>query len=135
MRRSNRIRRLTGIHIDMTPMVDIMMLLVIFFMMSTTFLFAYPGLTVNLPKATQAQEQSAEHILIVVGKEGQIAVGDKMVSMEEMRAILANQASRQPLVYLQADKDVAHGRVVEVMDIIRRVGISRLSIAVEPGRK
>jgi len=135
VRRNNRVRRLTGIHIDMTPMVDIMMLLVIFFMMSTTFLVTYPGLTVNLPKATQAQEQNADHILIVVGKEGQIAIADQMVSLEEMTAFLRAQAARQPLVYIQADKDVSHGRVVEVMDVIRRSGISRTSIAIEPGRK
>lgn len=121
-----------GIHIDMTPMVDVMMLLVIFFMMSTTFLIAYPGFVVNLPRASAANDQPPDNIMVVVGRDGQIAVADRPVTLGELAAVAAAQAQRQPTVYIKADKEVAHGRVVEVMDTVRKAGVAKISVAVEP---
>ena len=122
--------RSIGVHIDMTPMVDVMMLLVIFFMMSTTFILTNPGLEVNLPKAAAASNQP-DNIVVAIGKDGQIAVGDRIVSsLEELRSLLVSVAGKQPVVYVKADDEVRHGRVVEVMDEIRKTGIAKMSIAV-----
>jgi biopolymer transport protein ExbD len=115
----------------MTPMVDVMMLLVIFFMMSTTFILANPGLPVNLPKAAAAADQPPENIVVIISQDGQLAVGDRVISLGELRSLLAAVAVKQPVVYLKADKEVRHGTVVEVMDEIRKAGISKLSVAVD----
>jgi biopolymer transport protein ExbD len=120
-----------GVHIDMTPMVDVMMLLVIFFMMSTTFILTNPGLPINLPKASAAANQP-ENVVIAVGKDGRIAVGDRMLSsLGDLRSLLASAVSKNTVVYVKADEEVMHGKVVEVMDEIRKAGISKMSIAVD----
>lgn len=121
----------TSVHLDMTPMVDVMMLLVIFFMMSTTFILTHPGFAINLPKAAAASEQPPESIIVMISKDAQLAVGDKNVSLEELKPLLAAAAGKQPIVYIKADKDVRHGIVVEVMDEIRKTGIVKMSLAVE----
>ncbi len=124
--------RSVSVHLDMTPMVDVMMLLVIFFMMSTTFIMANPGLPVNLPKAA-ATSDLPDNIVVIIDKDGQIAVGDRVVSTGDLRPLLTAAAAKQPIVYLKADKEVRHGTVVEVMDEIRKTGISKLSVAVDRG--
>lgn len=120
----------TGVHLDMTPMVDVMMLLVIFFMMSTTFIIANPGLPVNLPKVSAAADQQ-DNIVVIIDKDGRLAVGDRAVLLAELRPMLTAAAAKQPVVYLKADKDVRHGTVVEVMDEIRKAGIAKMSVAVD----
>lgn len=127
-------RKYGGIHIDMTPMVDVMMLLVIFFMMSTTFIITHPGFSVTLPKATAAVEQT-ENITVLINKDGQVAIDNRTVSLNELKSVLTGLAGKQPVVYVKADKDVKHGVVVEVMDEMRKVGISKMSVAVEPKGK
>lgn len=118
-------------HIDMTPMVDVMMLLLIFFMMSTTFIITHPGFAVNLPRAAAAQEQPPQNITILVDQNGQIAIGDKILSLGELSNLLRAAAANQPVVYIKADKEVKHGRVVEIMDEAHQAGISKVSIAIE----
>jgi len=116
----------------MTPMVDVMMLLVIFFMMSTTFLVAYPGFTVNPPRAATASEQPPEKVVVLVDKDGRLAIGDRIVTLGELASFVAAQAGRQPSVYIKADKEAKHGLVVEVMDTVRKAGGVRIAIAVSP---
>ncbi|BBB91975.1 MAG TPA: biopolymer transporter ExbD [Methylomusa anaerophila] len=123
-------RHSIGVHLDMTPMVDVMMLLVIFFMMSTTFILTNPGLPINLPKAAAVADQP-QNIVVVINRDGQLAVGDRTISLSELRSLLTATAAKQPVVYLKADKEVRHGTVVEVMDEIRKTGISKLSVAVD----
>ncbi len=130
-----RIRReskYAGINIDMTPMVDVMMLLVIFFMMSTTFLIAYPGFDVNPPPASSASDQPPEKIMVLVARDGRVAVADRTVTLGDLAAFVATQAHRRPSVYIKADRETSHGRVVEVMDTVRRAGGTKIAIAVEP---
>ncbi len=123
-------RRKIGVHIDMTPMVDVMMLLVIFFMMSTAFVAVYPGFSVSLPQA-DAAKQPAEHVAVLVAKDGRIAVDGRPVSRTELAPVLKSLNGAKTIVSIQADKEASHGRVVEVMDEIRRAGVTRISIATE----
>lgn len=122
----------SSIHIDMTPMVDIMMLLIIFFIMSTTFVVVHPGFNVNLPAAT-AEKQRREQIVVLINKEGQVAVEGQEIAKAEIPAVLRHTGiDEATAVSIKADKAVSHGQVVEVMDEIRKAGIVKISIAVEP---
>jgi biopolymer transport protein ExbD len=123
--------RRIGVHIDMTPMVDVMMLLVIFFMMSTAFVAVYPGFTVSLPKASLESRQT-EQIVVMIAGDGRVAVDGRPVAKGELAAVIRANGSVQPTVSIRADKDVSHGRVVEVMDEIRKAGVAKMAIAVEP---
>ena len=132
MTRCRRERVQTPVHIDMTPMVDVMMLLLIFFMMSTTFLIAHPGFNVQPPQASAGSPQPPDHITVLVNRDGQIALGDRQVSMEELAASVATKVHTYPLVFIKADKDARHGTIVEVIDAVKRAGAAKISIAVEP---
>ena len=132
MLRARRSRRQSGIHIDMTPMVDIMMLLVIFFIMSTTFIVVQPGFTVNLPAAS-AEKQNREQLVVMINKEGQIALDGRIITKAEIPATFRRTGiDGATTVSIKADKAVSHGQVVEVMDEIRKAGVVKISIAVEP---
>ncbi|SCM81178.1 ExbD/TolR family protein [Sporomusa sphaeroides] len=125
-------KRQIGVHIDMTPMVDVMMLLVIFFMMTTAFVTVYPGFTINLPQAA-AKSQETQHITVLIAQDGRIAVDGRPVAKGELTALLTG--AKNAAVSIQADKEVSHGQVVEVMDEIQRAGVAKIAIAVrEKGR-
>ncbi|MDT8899762.1 ExbD/TolR family protein [Anaeroselena agilis] len=121
-------RRKIGVHIDMTPMVDIMMLLVIFFMMSTAFVVVYPGFSVSLPQA-DANKQPVGHVAVLVTRDGRIAVDGRPVAKAGLTSLLRSLGDAKTIVSVQADKEASHGRVVEVMDEIRKAGITKISIA------
>ena len=120
------------VHVDMTPMVDVMMLLLIFFMMSTTFLVAHPGFTITPPQASSGTPQPPEHLTVLVNREGQIALGDKLISIGDLAATVAAKAHNSPLIFIKADKHSQHGKVVEVIDAVKRAGAGKISLAVEP---
>ena len=120
------------VHVDMTPMVDVMMLLLIFFMMSTTFLVAHPGFNITPPQASSGTPQPPEHITVLVNRQGQIALGDKVISLGDLAATVATKAHNSPLIFIKADKHSQHGKVVEVIDAVKRAGAGKISLAVEP---
>lgn len=121
-----------SVHVDMTPMVDVMMLLLIFFMMSTTFLVAHPAFSISPPQASSGAPQPSEHITVLVNRDGNIALGEKRVSIGELAAMVATKIHSHPLVFIKADKDTQHGKVVEVIDAVKKAGAAKISIAVEP---
>jgi biopolymer transport protein ExbD len=119
--------------IDVTPMIDIVFQLVLFFMVSTTFVSA-PGIQVDLPRANaQLVITEQEDINIWVTADGAVFVDDEPVDLPGLRSRLDNAVRRDPstLVVVKADAGVSHGRVVTVMDMARGLGLSRLAIATE----
>ena len=117
--------------INLTPLMDVMFLLVIFFAVSTTFRI-HPGISVNLPKAksenTIKQDRS---IVAVLTEKGNIFLDGIPVQRKNLlRSLKTRQAASPALVFvLQADEGARHGQVVELMDAAKRVGISKLGIA------
>lgn len=129
--RAKRGEQQGGVHVDMTPMVDIMMLLIIFFIMSTTFI-VHSGFNVNLPSAA-AEKQRREQIDVIINREGAVAVNGQTVTKPEIPAAIGRSgADPSTVVVVRADKAVSHGQVVEVMDAVRKAGFAKISIAVEP---
>jgi len=127
--RSRRVPVAPGL--DLTPMVDVVFLLIIFFMVSTTFITLETGLPVDLPRAQSAQAQPSELPTITVTRDervflagAELALADLVVALQEAMA-----ASGQTTVVLRADEAVPHGFVVEVMDLIRVAGAQRIAIA------
>jgi biopolymer transport protein ExbD/biopolymer transport protein TolR len=119
--------------IDVTPMIDIVFQLVLFFMVSTTFI-STPGIQVDLPRSSSDAVVTDDRDLdIWITLEGSIYVDDEPVTAERLLRAMQLAAERDPntLVILKADAGVAHGRVVQVMDMARNEGLSRLAIATE----
>lgn len=120
--------------VDLTPLIDIIFQLVLFFMVSTTFITA-PGIQVDLPRSSAQQIlQDSTDINIWMGNQGEVFVDDTPVDWDALDARLtAASSDPQTLVIIKADTDVDHGRVVRVMDLARSKGLSRLAIATDPG--
>jgi len=121
--------------VDVTPMIDIVFQLVLFFMVSTTFITS-PGIQVDLPRSTQEMVMAdKEDINVWMTVEGAVYVNEKAVTSERLTAIFKKAAKRNPdsLVVIKADVGVTHGRVVAVMDLARNEGLVRLAIATEAG--
>jgi len=119
--------------IDVTPMIDIVFQLVLFFMVSTTFIQS-PGIQVDLPRSS-AQTVLADDtdLNIWMTLEGAVYVDDVPVTTGELRQMLQARANVDPntMVVLKADTGVHHGRVVLVMDMARAFGLTKIAIATE----
>ena len=124
---SGRQRRVA---LEMTPLIDVVLMLVIFFMLTTTFVLS-PGLEVDLPRGQSAQEPRERDVIITMTKEGDLYFQSAPVSLETLRAALQRARVRQPelRVVIKADTLVSHGRVVAVMDLAKHLGISRIAVA------
>lgn len=127
--------RREGPRVDVTPLIDIIFQLVLFFMVSTTFVTS-PGIQVDLPRSSaQTILRDRDDVNIWVTADGAVYVDDDPVDWTGLRAALESASVENPstLVIVKADEAVDHGRVVAVMDLARSFGLSRLAIATEAG--
>jgi len=120
--------------LDMTPLIDMVFQLLIFFLLTTTFSLNVKenGLLLDLPQAKAAQIPSmASQVKVGVLEDGRLMLGGQAVSEEKLRAGLAEVARQNPdiMLVLQADQRVEHQRVVRVMDLAAGLGLRRLGIA------
>jgi biopolymer transport protein ExbD len=120
--------------IDVTPMIDVVFQLVLFFMVSTQFV-QHPGIQVDLPRSSaQTVLAEANQLTIWMTSEGAVYVDQVPVSTKELRALLQQKArsDSKATVVLKADSGVSHGRVVSVMDLAHGLGLTNLAIATDP---
>ncbi len=124
-------------YVDMTPMVDCVFLLLIFFMISTAFIET-PGLTIKLPESTkQTVTREPREIKIYLDKEGNLFHKEQPLSLDQFKTLLqqTGSAAAQTTFLLLADREAKHGKVVQLMDLAQSAGIGKLAIATEPRRK
>lgn len=122
--------------IDLTPMVDAVFLLLIFFMISTTFVDT-SGIKVKLPQSSSRTVlKKPEELKVYLSKQGNIFFMKKQVSLDRLRARLSSYRgkAKDMTFLLFADKDTLHGRVVQLMDVAREAGFRKLAIATEQRR-
>jgi biopolymer transport protein TolR len=130
---ANRRNRSVMSEINVTPLVDVMLVLLIIFMVTAPLL--QQGIDVNLPKAKGKDLPQQERVTLVIKRDGRIYMNDNPVSMDEMKKRLEVISRLNPEVYLKADKDVPYGLVVEVMGEVKESGIERLGMVTEPAIK
>jgi TolR protein len=116
--------------INVTPLVDVMLVLLIIFMVTAPLM--QQGIDVNLPKAKGKDLPPEERISIVVKKGGTIFLNDQPISKADMISKLTAISKLNPNVFLRADKDVPYGTVVEIMGDIKEAGIEKLGMVTEP---
>jgi biopolymer transport protein ExbD len=117
--------------LGITPLIDIVFLLLIFFMLTSHFHIA-SGLPIRLPKIAQKRfEKDREKIVLVIDKQGRTYLKGKQVKLQDLRPRLTRMVEKEGLghLLLEADKEVKHGMVVRVMDLAKRAGVSTIIIA------
>lgn len=119
--------------INMVPFIDIVLVVLIIFLV-TAPAFVKPIVDVQLPKAAAAKQEPPQFIKVSIGITGQIAVNGKLIKETELEATIkqiVDQESEMAVV-IAADKDVAHGKVVSVIDKVKRSGVRKFAVSVEP---
>jgi biopolymer transport protein TolR len=122
--------------INVTPMADIMLVLLIIFMITTPMLQS--SITVSLPKAKNPLDapdaDKKDAVVIALNREGKLFKGKTMVSEEQLHDFLVERYSGGEIgrtIYLKADNALAYGRVVQVVDGCRRAGVERIGLMAE----
>jgi len=130
-----RIREDEEAAIDMTPMLDIVFIMLIFFIVTTSFV-KEAGIEVNKPKAAHQTQQKSANIFIAVKENGEIWMDKSRVDIERVSARIQKLLAEQPtdVVIIQADKNAKHGVVVSVMDAIKDAG-SNLKISIAAAKE
>ena len=119
--------------INVTPFVDVMLVLLIIFMVTAPMLTQ--GVEVDLPetKTVETLPEDSETVVLKILKDGTIKLDKYEVKLEELGNYLKRmELEKGNLLYLQADKDVAYGTVVKVMAEVRAAGVQKLGVVAEP---
>lgn len=120
--------------IDMTPMLDVVFIMLIFFIVTSTFIKT-TGIEVNTPTADSTEQQPRGNILIAVNPEGEIWIDREQVDIRAVRAAVERMRVDQPdsTVVVQADQDARSGLVIRVMDQVRLAGVQDVALAATAG--
>ncbi|OGW84431.1 MAG: hypothetical protein A2987_02430 [Omnitrophica bacterium RIFCSPLOWO2_01_FULL_45_10] len=114
--------------IDLTPIVNVFFLLFIFFIFTSSFIFQ-PGISVNLPKAITSEVLQEESTTILIAPDDKIYLNEREISQDELASNLRLIAKKKTSLLIKADSRSSLGRIVEVWDMCRVEGVSRVNIA------
>jgi biopolymer transport protein ExbD len=118
--------------INLTPMLDVVFIMLIFFIVTASFV-KEAGIDVNRPNAATAERKERGNILIAITDSGQIWIDKRQVDVRALRANIERLHAENPqgAVVIQADRDSKNGLLVQVMDAARLAGVANVSIAAE----
>jgi biopolymer transport protein TolR len=119
--------------INMTPLIDVMLVLLVIFMISAPLMTS--SLKLDLPKADGAQPNDApQFISVALDPQGQLYVGDEALDATAFAARVADAARKNPKteVQLRADNGVPYGRVAEVIGVVQKAGLNRIGFVTDP---
>ena len=124
--------------VDMTPMLDVVFQLIIFFLVSTTFA-VLPGISMHLPESTTAESTSNLGITITADKNGGLWFNDKQVSFktlgDELAAFDTKKTKRSEFpITIEADSEVTNGTIVKLFDVIRTNGFAAVNLRTKEKR-
>jgi biopolymer transport protein TolR len=119
--------------INVTPLVDIMLVLLIIFML-TAHLIAKQVIELELPRASQSTALTPTTIAVSLQRDGTLYVNDKRATPDELRAAVGAAVAKDPKtqVIIAGDKAVSHGRVVWVLDVVKSLGVTSFAIQIDP---
>lgn len=113
------------------PLMDIVFAILTFFIMSTLYLTKSEGLSVNLPVANQSQQQQQTRVNVTVLPDGTLALNKNIIPIDQLefnvRSLMI--ATQQTVVIINADKTVEHGKVVAVLDQVKKIDGVKVAIA------
>ena len=119
--------------LNLTPLVDVVLLQLIYFMLTSSFIMQ-PGIKIKLPTATTTEKIEKREIFVSVSKEGIIFFKERCVSIDELEKLLLKERKKNGnlIIVIKGDREAKHGDIVKVMDIARKTGIEKIAIATMP---
>ena len=121
--------------INVTPLVDIMLVLLIIFML-TAHLIAKQAIEVELPRASQSTALQPTTLLVTLTRDGDIYLNGQRAGSSGLRTAIAAEVAKDPAhppqVVLAGDKGVSHGRVVWVLNLVKELGVTSFAIQIDP---
>jgi len=128
----SRFRSTDEAAVDMTPMLDVVFIMLIFFIVTASFV-KEAGVDVNRPNAETAEQQNRGNIMIAIRPNGEVWVDRRPVDVRALRANVERLRAENPegTVVILADKESQTGLLVEVMDQVRLAGVSNVAIAAD----
>jgi biopolymer transport protein ExbD len=132
MRYSHKDPESSAANVNLTPLIDMVFILLIFFLVTASFT-KEAGIDVNRPTAQSAVRQERGNLIIAVDKNGEIWIDNKHVDIRTIRAHIEQLHAQNPegTVIILADKDARTGATVDVLDQVRLAGVSNVAIAAE----
>ena len=118
--------------INIVPFVDIILVVLIIFMV-TTPLIMKPIINVNLPKSASGEESTPSKLNLTITGDGQILLNGKPSSEQEVSEYAKSTAASKPdsQAIISADKDISHGQVVKIIDIVKAAGVKKFAITID----
>ena len=123
-------RRKADTNLNIAPLIDIVFLLLIFFVLSSHFI-SHKGFNVKLPKAVSAQTQKNAQVTVFISNEGEILLNEAKVELDKLKALVRSELNKadSKTVVIKADEDVSLGLAVKVMDIAKEANADGLVIS------
>ena len=121
------------VFINITSLIDVTFMMLLFFMITSTFL-EQPGIKLELPAARTSANAEPQEYVLTVDKKGELFLNRQPLAMAELEAAIrkALPQMKDSALVLKADQEITHGLVVRIMDMARRGGIKKLIIGTKP---
>lgn len=118
--------------INVTPFVDVVLVLLIIFMITAPMMIR--GIDVQVPQTETRNVNPEERLVLTVTKDKAIYLDDQQITLDRLQKVLTGLQKRNPnaAIFLRADEKVPYGVVVQVMDVVKQAGIDRLGMVTEP---
>lgn len=114
--------------LDIAPLIDVIFLLLIFFMLTSSFV-SQPGIKINLPKALTSRIIQSKNLILVIKEDSSLHINERPLDEEEFSSRLKIAVEESMPVLIKADRKASLGRVVEIWDMCRAEGIQKINIA------
>lgn len=119
---------------DITPLIDVVFLLLIFFMLTTTFINVESGVKVDLPSGDFAEVSEKQNLVVSITENNVLYLNNRLIDPNNLSEYIREEIGNNvdTLVVLEADQNITHGKVVRVMDLIKKGGAEKIAIATKP---
>lgn len=114
--------------LDIAPLIDVVFLLLIFFMLTSSYIFQ-PGIKINLPKAVSSEVIQEKNLVITVDAKNRIYLSNRSVSLRQLESHLEEAAKEDRPLLIKADRKASLGNVVQIWDMCREAGLTQINIA------
>lgn len=128
-----RTKKREGIQVDMTPLIDMMFLLIIFFLIATSFQ-TYKKISVTLPGSETGENPVNESLIISILKDGSIEIEEKKFTLSQFNEYLKENylILSKKQIYINADRSVDYESIIKILDVLRKNSLQSISLGVKP---